>query len=96
MKTLASSIQENSKMPGRYSLAIPSITGEKSFLYFTKIERNCATDFSLFDGMNEKLYIELPPETAQAFWDEVKSIGVPVFPTSSSCAKDGFFKEEAA
>ncbi len=96
MNKLASSIQENAKQPGRYSLAIPSVTGEKSFLYFTKIHFNSETDFDLYDGMNQKLYVELPAETASDFWNEVKSIGVPVFPASSSIAKDGFFKGAAA
>jgi hypothetical protein len=96
MNTLASRIEESTKAPGRFRLEIPSATGEKSFLYFTKIERSSATDLDLYDGLEHKLYVELPPENAASFWDEVKSIGVPVFSASSSVATDGFFTENAA
>lgn len=91
MNTLASRIEESTKAPGRFRLEILSATGEKLFLHFTKIVRVSATDLDLYDGLQDKLYIELPPENATSFWDEMKSIGVPIFAASSSVATDGFF-----
>lgn len=96
MNTLASRIEESTKAPGRFRLEINSDTGEKSFLYFDKVERSSATDLDLFDGLEHKLYVELPPENAASFWDEMKSIGVDISPASSSVATDGFFTEDAA
>lgn len=77
--------------PGMFCLVLND-GGVKTSKYFTKIEtisKKRDENATLCNGLERGQDIEISPEAIDSFYDQVCELGIPVFITCPSLAKEG-------